>query len=52
LWRTIAIHGFDGVALLPGQAAVGRHCGSAWSLNHEPPTAPGLLPITPIALAA
>jgi len=52
LWRTIAVHGFDGVALLTGQAAVGRHGGSAWSLNHELPTAPGPLPITPIALAA
>jgi hypothetical protein len=52
VWRTIAVHGFDGVALLTGQAAVGRLGGSAWSLDHQLPTAPGPMPITPIGLAA
>lgn len=52
LWRTIAVHGFDGAALLTGQAAVGLHGSSTWSLNHELATAPGPLAITPGAFAA
>ena len=39
LWRTIEAHGFDSVALLTGQPAVGRHGGLVWSLNRDPPTA-------------
>lgn len=52
LFSAIAVHGFDGAALLTGQAAVVWHFGSAWSLNQKPPTAPGLLPTLPRALAA
>lgn len=45
LLRTIGAHRFDGVALFTGQAAVDRHGGSAWSLSHEPSTAPGPWPL-------
>lgn len=52
LCRTIAVHGFECVAFLTGQATVGLNGGSASSLNHELPTALCSLPPTPIALAA
>ena len=44
--------GFAGATLLAGQAVVGWHFGSAWSLNRKPFTAPGPLSTQPIALAA
>lgn len=52
LRRTVAVHGFDGVTLLAGQAVVGGHFGLAWLLNRKPLTAPSPLPTQPIALAA
>ena len=53
LGRAIALHGFKGVTLLSGQAAVVVHMafGSVWRLNQKPHTALGPLPTLPIALA-
>ena len=53
LGRPVALHGFKGVTLLSGQAAVVVHMafGSVWRLNQKPHTAPGPLPTLPIALA-